>query len=54
MAANLELKAPNGMALYAFADGSWVVENFNDSSADVELQGRKLQIPTRDWLKQWK
>ena len=35
----LTFKAPNRVALYLFADGSWVVENFNDRAVTVELDG---------------
>jgi len=47
-------RAPNEVALYLFKDGSWVVENFNDQEAGVELNGQKLTIPARNWLYRWK
>ena len=40
-------KAPNRVALYLFADGSWVVENFNDQPVQVELDGRLLEVSAR-------
>ncbi|GAB6167142.1 hypothetical protein JCM19992_31420 [Thermostilla marina] len=46
--------APNGVGLYLFADGSWVVENFNDTSAEVALDGTTMTIPPRDWKYEWK
>jgi hypothetical protein len=48
------LHAPNGVALYLFKDGSWVVENFNNKAAQVELNGQSLRIAARGWLCQWK
>ncbi len=47
------LKAPNRVALYLFADGSWVVENFNDRPVTVELDGATVEIPTRGWRYHW-
>jgi hypothetical protein len=46
--------APNRVALYLFGDGSWVVENFNDEEAKVELNGRQLSLAGREWKYQWK
>lgn len=50
----ISFRAPNRVALYAFQDGSWVVENFNDSPISAELNGQSLSIPARDWRHQWK
>ncbi|MFV2070445.1 MAG: hypothetical protein ACC645_26055, partial [Pirellulales bacterium] len=47
------LKAPNRVALYLFADGSWVVENFNDQPATVELDGVSMGIVARGWRYGW-
>ena len=47
-------RAPNQVALYLFADGSWVVENFLDEPAAVELNGEKLTLAPRDWQCRWK
>ncbi len=47
-------QAPNRVALYLFADGSWVVENFNDESVTVELDGESHAVKARGWLYQWK
>jgi hypothetical protein len=47
-------RAPNEVALYLFKDRSWVIENFNDQEAPVELNGEKLTIPPRSWLYRWK
>jgi hypothetical protein len=46
-------KAPNKVALYLFANGSFVIENFNDEAALVELDGKKRTIAARDWLMLW-
>lgn len=51
---NLSFRAPARVALYAFADGSAVVENFNDEPAAVELNGRTLRVEPRGWIQQWK
>jgi hypothetical protein len=47
-------RAPNRVALYLFADGSWVMENFNDAVALVELNNEKITVPPRGWVYQWK
>ena len=47
------LRAPNQVALYLFKDGSWVVENFNDREASVELSGRSFSVSARGWRMQW-
>lgn len=47
------LLAPNRVALYLFGDGSWVVENFNDEPATVELNGKRLTVGARGWVCQW-
>ena len=49
----LTFHAPNRVGLYPFADGSWVIENFNDQPAEVELNGRRLVIAPRSWEKHW-
>ena len=33
-------RAPRRVAFYLFADGSWVIENFNDEPVAVELDGQ--------------
>ena len=47
------LLAPNQVALYLFRDGSWVIENFNDDPATVELNGKRLTVEARGWVYQW-
>jgi hypothetical protein len=47
-------RAPNQVALYLFADGSWVIENFNNEDAAVELDGHHKTVPARGWVYQWK
>ena len=47
-------KAPNRVAVYLFQDKSYVIENFRDSAALVELNGEALTIPARGWVYQWK
>jgi hypothetical protein len=49
-----DFKAPNKVGLYLFADGSWVVENFNDSAIIAELNGEKLEVPPRQWRYSWR
>ena len=46
--------APNRVALYLFADGSWVIENFNDPPVTVELNGASMTIAARGWRYDWK
>lgn len=47
-------RAPNQVALYLFKDGSWVVENFTDRPAEVELNGQKLTVAARGWNLRWR
>jgi hypothetical protein len=47
------LLAPNQVAFYLFSDGSWVVENFNDEPAAVELNGKRLTVGARGWVCHW-
>ena len=51
---NVSLKAPNKVGLYLFRDGSYVVENFNDEAAKVEINGATQTVPARGWTHQWK
>jgi hypothetical protein len=46
--------APNQVALYLFADGSWVVENFNDTPAQVRLNDQPMTVEPRGWKYQWR
>ena len=50
----LSFRAPSRVALYAFADGSAVVENFTDEPVTAELNGQSLALPARGWLLRWK
>jgi hypothetical protein len=45
--------APNRVALYLFSDGSWVVDNFSDNPAKVELDGAAMKIAPRGWRYHW-
>lgn len=45
--------APDQVAVYLFRDGSWVIENFNDTPASVELNGKPETVPARGWLQHW-
>ncbi len=47
-------RAPSRVALYLFADGSWVIENFNDEPVVVELAGKQQRVAGRGWAMQWK
>lgn len=47
-------EAPNQVALYLFADGSWVIENFRDEPAQVKLDGKPRTVPARGWIYRWK
>jgi hypothetical protein len=40
--------------LYLFRDGSWVLENFNDTDAHYKLDDWSLTVPARGWVKNWK
>lgn len=52
-AAGASLTAPNRVALYLFRDSSWVVENFNDTGVEIDLNGKRLQLAARGWVCQW-
>lgn len=45
--------APNGVGLYLYSDGSFVVENFNDEAVEVELNGKALTVAGRGWSCHW-
>ena len=47
-------RAPARVALYLFADGSHVLENFNDTQVLVELDGVSTAVPARAWRWSWK
>jgi hypothetical protein len=46
--------APAWVAFYLFHEGSWVVENFRDEAADVEVAGEQVRVETRGWMCRWK
>ena len=46
--------APNRVSLYLFADGSWVVENFNDQAVTVVLDGLEMDVAGRGWRYEWR
>lgn len=46
-------QAPSRVALYLFADGSWVIENFNDEPVVVELAGKQQRLVGHSWAMQW-
>ena len=47
-------KAPNRVSLQLYEGGSWVISNFNDDVASVELDGVHHKVPDRGWLNAWK
>jgi hypothetical protein len=47
-------QAPARVSLYLFKDKSYVVENFRDEPAEVQLNGKSLTIPSRAWLCTWR
>ncbi len=47
------LRAPNRVAFYPFADGSWLLENFNDAAVNLILDGRPRRVPPRGWTMKW-
>ncbi len=49
----LAFQAPNQVSLVLFADGSWVIENFNDAPVTVKLGGQSLAIAARGWIYRW-
>lgn len=51
---HVTFSGPNSVGLYLYADGSWVVENFNDESATATLNGRKFTVAARDWRTEWR
>ncbi len=46
-------KALNRVALYLFDDGSWVVENFRDQPATVQLDDIRMEVTARGWRYDW-
>jgi hypothetical protein len=51
---NTTFRAPNQVGLYLFAGGSYVIENFSDQEAAVELNGAAIKVPARGWVTRWK
>jgi hypothetical protein len=47
-------RGPKKVGFYLFKDRSWVVENFNDTPAVVELDGSQIHVPPRDWICRWR
>jgi len=50
----IDFRAPNKTGLYLFADGSHVVENFNDEPIQIQNNGKSETIPPRGWAAHWK
>jgi len=46
-------EAPGKVALYLFADGAWVIENFNDHAVTVKLDGVERTLAARGWMHHW-
>ena len=44
---------PAQVSLYLFRDRSWVIENFGEQEASVELNGQSFSVPARGWKYQW-
>lgn len=47
-------QAPGKVGLYLFKDKSWVIENFNDEPATVDLDGKQITVAARSWQYQWR
>jgi hypothetical protein len=50
----IKFKAPNKVGLYLFSDKSYVIENFNDQSVNVEFNDKKVIVQPRSWVYEWK
>ncbi len=50
----ITFQAPGKVGFYWFKDGSWVVENFNDTAITANLNGQSLEIAPRAWKYHWK
>lgn len=50
----VSFRAPNRVAFYPFADGSWVVENFNDEPVQAAVNHKPVAIAARQWVLNWK
>ncbi len=48
------LKAPAGVALCLFTDGSRVLQNFTDAAVEAEFNGGRLTLAARGWSLLWK
>jgi len=51
---NTIFSSPGRVGLYLFSDGGWVVENFTDTSADIQVNGQPMTVPARGWVHEWK
>jgi len=47
-------EATNRVSLVLFADGSWVVENFNDEAVTVALDGVEMNVAGRGRRYHWR
>jgi hypothetical protein len=50
----MTFRGPNHVGFYLFKDGSWVVENFNDEPAAIEVGGAARTVAPRGWMCEWK
>ncbi|MCX8155156.1 MAG: hypothetical protein N3J91_01680 [Verrucomicrobiae bacterium] len=50
----VRFSAPGKVSLHLYADGSWVICNFNDDFVGVELNGVRHPVGERGWLQLWK
>lgn len=51
---SMTVRGPNKLGVYVYADGSYVLENFNDEPVRVEFNGVQHTIGARDWIQVWK
>jgi len=51
---SMTIRGPNKLGVYVFADGSYVLENFNDEPVRVDFNGVSHNISARDWVQVWK
>jgi len=52
-ALHVSFRAPDQVALYLFSPDGWVVENFNNETVKVILNGQTLNIAPRGWICHW-
>eukprot|EP01124_Arcella_intermedia_P007761 TRINITY_DN14800_c0_g1_i1.p1 TRINITY_DN14800_c0_g1~~TRINITY_DN14800_c0_g1_i1.p1 ORF type:complete len:546 (-),score=139.68 TRINITY_DN14800_c0_g1_i1:21-1658(-) len=50
---SISFSAPVNTSLLPFTDGSWIIHNFGDQPANVDLNGKSLSLSPHSWIYHW-